>query len=396
MNIKSHENQKIPQWLMLMLAIACGVIVANLYFAQPLIGPISLALGISPQLSGMIVTLTQIGYGLGLLFIVPLSDLIENRKLILVVLVILLLALVALVVMPTASIFFLASFFIGIGAVAVQILVPYAAYLSSDEQRGRAVGNVMSGLLFGIMLARPVASFITAAWDWNVVFILAAVLIVLIMIMLRKYLPERKPVPTMKYGQLIKSLWGLFTTISILRRRAIYQAFLFSDFSLFWTVMPLWLVDAFALSQNGIALFSLAGVAGAIAAPIAGRLADRGWTRCLTGVAFILGSFAFLLTHFLQDTVFALPILVVAAIVLDMAVSGNLILGQRAIYSLGSEIRGRLNGIFMAIFFLGGAVGSAIGGWSYAQYGWFLTSIIGLSMPLAAFVYYLTEQKNKA
>lgn len=395
MNIKSHENQKIPQWLMLMLAIACGVIVANLYFAQPLIGPISLALGISPQLSGMIVTLTQVGYGLGLLFIVPLSDLIENRKLILMTLVILLLALAAIVAVPIASIFFLASFFVGIGAVAVQILVPYAAYLSSDEQRGRAVGNVMSGLLFGIMLARPVASFITAAWSWNAVFILAAGLIVLIMVMLRKYLPKRKPVPTMTYGQLIQSLWGLFKTISILRRRAIYQAFLFSAFSLFWTVMPLWLVDAFALSQNGIALFSLAGVAGAVAAPIAGRLADRGWTRCLTGLAFILGSFAFLLTHFLQNTVFALPILVVAAIVLDMAVSGNLILGQRAIYSLGSEIRGRLNGIFMAIFFLGGAVGSAIGGWSYAHYGWFVTSMIGMSMPLIAFIYYLTESPNK-
>jgi predicted MFS family arabinose efflux permease len=149
------------------------------------------------------------------------------------------------------------------------------------------------------------------------------------------------------------------------------------------------------LSQQGIALFALAGVAGAIAAPIAGRLADKGWTKILTGVAIVIAALSFLLTHIFEDSsTISLAMLVVAAIMLDMAVSGNLVLGQRAIYALGSEIRGRVNGIFMAVFFIGGAIGSALGGWAYAYGGWMFASILGLSMPFAALLYYFTEKAN--
>ena len=198
----------------------------------------------------------------------------------------------------------------------------------------------------------------------------------------------------MNYGQLIGSLWFLVRTTDILRRRALYQAFLFGAFSLFWTVVPLWLASYFHLSQQGIALFALAGVSGAIAAPIAGRLADRGWTRWLSGMAIIIAALSFLLTHIFQDnSVMALAMLVVAAIMLDMGVSANLVLGQRAIYALGSEMRGRLNGLYMAIFFIGGAIGSAFGGWSYAYGGWKLASMVGFSMPAIALLYYFTEKE---
>jgi predicted MFS family arabinose efflux permease len=223
---------------------------------------------------------------------------------------------------------------------------------------------------------------------------LSAIITTVLTILLALVLPERRPMPTMNYSELIGSLWSLFKTTAILRRRAIYQACLFGAFSLFWTVVPLWLASYFHLSQQGIALFALAGESGAIAAPIAGRLADRGWTRLLSGLAMVIAALAFLLTHIFQDnSTTALAMLVLAAILLDMGVSANLVLGQRAIYSLGSEIRGRLNGVYMATFFAGGAVGSTLGDWSYAYGGWILASILGVSMPIAALLYYFTEKE---
>jgi predicted MFS family arabinose efflux permease len=389
------ETKKVPNWITFLLAIACGVIVANLYYAQPLVGPISADTHLPLALAGLIVTLTQIGYVLGLLFIVPLSDLIENRRLVIAALAVVICALVAAPLAYNALFFLVAAMFIGLGSVAAQILVPYAAHLATEERQGQVVGNVMSGLLLGIMLARPMASFITELWGWRAVFTLSAVITAILAGLLALVLPERKPSPTMNYAELLSSLWSLFKTKPILRRRSLYQACLFGAFSLFWTVMPLWLASHFHLSQQEIALFALAGVAGAIAAPIAGRLADKGWTKILTGVAIVIAALSFLLTHIFDDhSAISLAMLVIAAITLDMAVSGNLVLGQRAIYSLGSEIRGRVNGVFMAVFFIGGAIGSALGGWAYAYGGWMYASILGLSMPVAALLYYLTEKSD--
>lgn len=395
MNQVQLETKQIPNWITLLLAVACGVIVANLYYAQPLIGPISTDTHLPLASAGLIVTLTQIGYVLGLLFIVPLSDLIENRRLVVSSLAVVVGALAVASLTQHALFFLTASMLIGLGSVSAQILVPYASHLAPEEQRGQVVGNVMSGLLLGIMLARPLASFITDFWGWQAVFILSAALTAILAVLLAFVLPKRKPSPTMNYGALISSLWSLFKTKPVLRRRSFYQACLFGAFSLFWTVIPLWLASYFHLSQQGIALFALAGVAGAIAAPIAGRLADRGWTKRLTGFAMLIATLSFLLTQLFNDaSTSSLAMLVTAAIILDMAVSGNLVLSQRAIYSLGSDIRGRVNGVFMAVFFIGGAIGSALGGWAYAYGGWTLASILGLSMPVAALLYYCTEKSN--
>ncbi|WP_052088183.1 MFS transporter [Paenibacillus wynnii] len=389
------EGKRISSWITFLLASACGLIVANLYYAQTLLGPISADTGLSSAAAGLIVTLTQIGYVIGLLFIVPLSDIIENRSLAVGSLLVVICALIAAALAPSTPIFLTASLFIGLGSVVAQILVPYATYLAPEEARGRVVGNVMSGLLLGIMFARPVASFITSFWGWQSVFALSAIIISLLTLLLWRILPKRKPAPTMNYSQLIVSLGTFLKQTPILRRRAIYQASLFAAFSLFWTAVPLRLANDFDMSQQGIALFALAGVGGAIAAPIAGRLADKGWTRLLTGLAMVIAFLSFLLSYLFQShSTLALALLVLAAIMLDMAVSGNLVLGQRAIYSLGSEARGRLNGLFMSIFFIGGAVGSSLGGWSYAHGGWNSTSLIGMVLPLIALIYYFTEKRT--
>ncbi len=395
MNNLHRKTKEFPHWITVLLAVACGVIVANLYYAQPLVGPISIDTHLPLASAGLIVTLTQIGYVIGLLFIVPLCDIIENRRLVVSVLIIAIGALVATSLIHNAMFFLITTLFIGLGSVAAQILVPYAAHLAVEERRGQVVGNVMSGLLLGIMLARPIASFITNLWGWQAVFILSAAITSVLTVVLAFILPERKPSPAVNYGTLIHSMGSLFKTKAVLRRRAFYQACLFGAFSLFWTTVPLWLAHHFNLSQQGIALFALAGVAGAIAAPIAGRFADKGWTKRLTGLAIVIAILSFLMTFLFKDaSTTALTMFIIAAITLDMAVSGNLVLGQRAIYALGNEIRGRVNGVFMAVFFIGGAIGSALGGWGYAHGGWMLASFIGLSMPVVALLYYFTEKSN--
>jgi predicted MFS family arabinose efflux permease len=385
----------VPAWLTLLLATACGLIVANIYYAQPLVGPISTALGISPQGAGLIVTMTQIGYGAGLLLVVPLGDLFENRRLVLSIMAVGALALAAAAMSTHALPFLAAALFIGLGSVAVQVLVPYAAHLAPEASRGRVVGNVTSGLMLGIMLSRPAASFITAALSWHAVFVISAIIMVGLAVVLRLALPPRRPAPGLGYAALLASMGGLVRRNPALRRRALYHACLFAAFSLFWTVSPLVLSRTFHLSQTGIALFALAGVAGAVSAPIAGRVADRGWTRPATGLAMLLTAVAFLISHFgSRGSTASLAALVAAAILLDFGVTANLVLGQRAIFSLGAAYRNRLNGLYMATFFAGGALGSALGGWAFAQGGWAMASWVGFALPVLALGYFATERSG--
>ena len=382
----------------ILLAAACGLIVANLYYAQPLIGPISVSLGLSPAAAGLIVTLTQIGYGLGLLLIVPLGDLFENRRLILGVMATGIVAVIGAGLVSAPLPFLAFAFLIGLGSVAVQIIVPYAAHMAPESHRGQVVGNVMSGLMIGIMLARPAASFIAEFLPWHMVFFISAAVLVVLALVLSRALPARVPQPGPGYLGLLASMGRLVATTPILRRRSVYHACLFATFSLFWTTTPLLLSGpSFGLTQGQIALFALAGAAGAIAAPIAGRLADRGWSYLATRLSMLSVIVAFLITHIAPTgTALSLGLLTVAAIVLDFGVTTNLVLGQRAIFVLGAEYRSRLNGLYMATFFAGGALGSALGGWLYAEGGWWATSMLGLLLPVLALLYSLTETRPSA
>lgn len=394
MNTVDSENSSAPKALFLLLGLAVGVIAANLYYAQPLIALISKSLGLNPAAAGLIVTLTQVGYGLGVLFIVPLGDLVENRKLILTLMVIAIFALLGLALSTEIVPYFLAALATGIGACSVQIIVPYAAHLTPEATRGRVVGSLMSGLMLGIMLSRPIASLLTDLFSWHAVFYLSAGIMVLLGLALYKFLPARQPTNlNLKYSDLIASMAHLFLNTPVLRRRAFYQAFMFAAFCLFWTATPLLLSGPeFHLSQTAIALFALAGVAGAIIAPLAGRVADRGWSRAGTFVSLLSGCVAFLMTHLVPlGSVTSLALLVLSAILLDAGVTANLVLGQRAIFSLPPEYRSRLNGLYVATIFVGGAFGSSVGAWAYAQGGWNMTSWVGFLMPLGALLYFATE-----
>jgi MFS family permease len=247
------------------------LIVANIYYAQPLIAPIATELGLPPRSAGLIVTLTQLGYGAGLLLIVPLADLVENRRLTLAAIALATLGLLGAGLLQGPAAFLACSLLIGFGSVAVQVLSPLAAHFAPAARRGRVVGDIAMGIMLGIMAARPAASFLAAETSWRTVFFAAAGLMALTTAMLAIGLPQRQPKPRVGYGALMISLIELAVHTPALQRRAFYQACLFAAFSLFWTTVPLFLADAFGLDQRGIALFALAGVSGAVAAPLSGR-----------------------------------------------------------------------------------------------------------------------------
>jgi len=378
------------------MAAACGLVAANLYYAQPLAGPIGAAIGLPVGATGLIVTLTQIGYGLGLLLIVPLGDLLENRRLIITMIAAVTIALICAGLSMSALPFLAASLAIGLASTAVQMIVPFAANLAPDAIRGRVVGNVMSGLMIGIMMARPVASFIARFSSWHLVFFISAAVMILLGLVLASRLPHRRPKTHLTYGGLLASMVQLYATQPVLRRRAFYQFCQFGTFSLFWTVTPLVLAGpAFQLTQAGIALFALAGVAGAIASPIAGRLSDKGLSRPATLAGIGAAVLGYLITHIAPEgSTPALALLTLAAILIDFGTTMTLVTGQRAIFGLGHDLRSRLNGLFMATFFVGGALGSAAGAWAFAEGGWLLASSFGLGFPVIAFVYFLTERRG--
>jgi predicted MFS family arabinose efflux permease len=372
---------------MVLLATASGLIAANIYYAQPLIGEISAALSLPPQAAGLIVTLMQVGYGAGLLLIAPLADLVENRRLALAAIGLATLGLLGAALSRQAAPFLICALLIGLGSVAVQVLIPLAAHMAPAATRGRIVGDVMTGLTLGVMLARPVSSFIAANASWRAVFFAATIGMAAIAAVLAIALPERRPMTRMRYDALLASMIRLALTTPILRQRALYQSCLFAAFSLFWTTTPLLLAGPFHLTQNGIALFALAGVSGTIAAPIGGRIADRGYSLAATGLAIAAVAVAFLITDVAPaGSPLALTLLVVAAILLDFGSQTNLVLGFRAIYGLSAESRGRLNGLYIASFFSAAAVGSALGAWAYAQGGWRLASAFGLAFPTIALI----------
>lgn len=380
--------------LTLLLAAACGAIAANVYYAQPLAGVIAQSIGLPPEMVGFVVTLTQIGYAAGLLLIVPLGDLVENRALVLSLIAVACVALLSTAWSTSALAFLPSILAVGVGSVAVQVLVPYSSHMAPPEKRGALIANVSSGLMVGVMLSRPLASWIASILGWRMVFCLSAMLLFLLAISLLVLLPVRKPGGQQSYLDLLLSMGDLLRRSDILRKRAVYQCFLYGAFSLFWTATPLLLTGPkFHFSQSGVALFAiLGGGGGVLGAAIGGRLADRGWARVATASSILAVAAGFLLALIPSESpAAAFCFLVAGAVVLDCGMTVNFTVGQRALFVLGAQHRSRLNGLYMALFFVAGALGSALGGWSYAVGDWVFASRFGLGLPALAFLYWLID-----
>lgn len=394
MNATSHAAGTMTRGMVMLFAFCCGAIVANIYYAQPIIELIAPDIGLTPAMASLIVSLTQIGYALGLFFLVPLGDLLENRKLMIATTVVAIGSLLGAAFIEQPNLFLLVSLLIGFSSVSVQILIPLAAHLAPAESRGRVVGSIMGGLLLGILLARPVSSVVADHFGWRAMFMAAAALMAFISVVLMLTIPKRQPDHNASYGQLLHSLGTLLREQPLLRQRAFYQGCMFAAFSLFWTAAPLELARNHGLSQSEIALFALVGALGAIAAPMAGRLADAGHTHRASLLALLFGALSFLpaLVHPLYSVIG----LAVTGVVLDFCVQMNMVLGQRAIYALDANSRSRLNALYMTSIFIGGAFGSAIASSVYEHGGWLAVMLVGSAFALVALLRFLSAARKAA
>jgi predicted MFS family arabinose efflux permease len=376
--------------IMLVLAFACGASVANLYYAQPLLIPIGHSFGVSNGTAALIVTLTQVGYALGLAFLLPLGDLLENRALASRTLVVTAVALAVAALAPDFTVFLIAIALVGVASVVAQVLVPLAAHLAPEETRGRYVGQVTGGLLLGIMLARSVASLAAAAWGWRSIYAISAVVMLLTALALVRLLPRRQPDHSASYSRLVASSVTLARTEPVLRRRALSQALMFGAFTAYWTAIADELIRHHGFNQAQVAVFALVGAAGAAAAPIAGRLGDRGHAAAGRGVAAMVGVAALLLGAFGSGSV---VLLVISAVLLDFAVQGNHVLSLRDVYALHPGARARTNSVYMTAVFAGGAISSAVTGVILARGGWSDVALFAALLTALAALAWLAERR---
>jgi predicted MFS family arabinose efflux permease len=385
-------------WLILAFAIACGITVANIYYAQPLVGPISESFGLDLSSAGVMLTMVMLGYVIGLLFLAPLGDLVENKTLILITLCALIVSLLIAAVAPTATVFIASTLLVGLTAVGTQMMLPVVAHLAPERRRGQIVGTVMSGLLFGILLSRPLATMVAGSFGWRAVFVMSAVLMFGVLVLMMVALPRRKPEHSLTYPTLIHSLWKLMLTTRILQQRSAYQCLLYGAFSLFWTAMPLVLDQPpFSFGHIAMSAFLLSGAGGALVAPLAGRLADRGRGDLVTVTAMLLVLASFVLTWIGGHTggATAVTMFVIAGVLIDAGTQGNVVAGQRAIYALAGDIRSRLNALFLACAFFGGAIGSGFSGFAVASGGTTMIALIGIGASLLALALFGLEVASR-
>jgi predicted MFS family arabinose efflux permease len=349
------------------LALACGLSVANIYYAQPLLESLAHTFGVSEGSVTLVVTLGQIGYVTGLVFVLPLGDLIQVRRLTPLMLLVAALALAVAGAAPSVVVFMVAYLVVGTFSTVAQILVPFAANLAPEATRGEVVGRVMSGLLLGILLARTVSSEVAALLGWRAIFYLSAGLMLALSLLLFRLLPAREPDHHAGYGSLMRSVGRYAIELSALRRRAVCQSLVFVAFSAYWSTISYVLIDQHHFSQAGVGLFALVGAAGAGIAPVAGRLADRGFDRSGSGITLAISVLAMVLAGVGQSSVILLG---VGGVLLDIGVQGHQIFAQQEIYRLVPEARARINTVYMGTIFTGGAAGSALAGVVHTSDGW--------------------------
>src|ERR1700682_134822 len=370
--------------LTFLLALATGTAVSAIYLNQPLLSTLARSLGAPHEMVGMIATLTQVGYALGILLLVPLGDVLPKKRLVTTKLALLALARAASGAARNVGALWAGSLLVGILATVAQDIVPLAADLAPAEHRGRVIGTVMSGLLLGILGSRTFSGVVAEHWGWRAVFVAAAALVALVGAILTFALPAPAPHSSLRYGDLLRSMAAHVRDQAQLRRAVLTQGLLGIAFSAFWTNLSFHLsAPPFGLSDGQIGLFGLAGAAGALGAPLAGRLGDRRGphTGVLIGVALVAIAFGFMLLG--PGSVL---ITIAGAVVFDLGVQMSLISHQTIIYALDANARARLNALFVSGMFLAFSLGSLMSVQLQTRFGWPAVLLLGLAASLAALV----------
>ncbi|MFJ5816539.1 MFS transporter [Streptomyces sp. NPDC093108] len=381
--------------VVLLFAVACGTAVANVYFAQPLLATVGHDLAMSPALVGSVVTFTHIGYGLGLFFLVPLGDMVDRRRLIVVQLLLLVVALAAVAVAHDAAFLLVGMAVMGLLAVVTQTLVAFAAALAPPTERGRVVGLVTSGVVIGILLARTASGLMADIAGWRSVYLTSAALTALLALVLHRVLPRHGEAPPaeLRYGRLLRSTVTLFARERLLRLRALLGLLIFAAFSTLWSSIVLPLSEApYSLSHTAIGALGLVGAAGALAATVAGRLNDRGLSQWTTGIALALLAASWLPLAFTRSSLWAL---VAGVILLDLAVQAVHVTNQTLIHARRPDAGSRLIGGYMVFYSIGSATGALAATSLYAAFGWGAVCVLGAGIScLALALWALTQSRH--
>jgi predicted MFS family arabinose efflux permease len=380
--------------MVLLFAVAVGQAVASNYLAQPLLETLRDVFGVSEAVAGLIVTAAQVGYAAGLILLVPLGDLFERRRTVVTLAVITATGLAVAAFAPSIGVFIAATGVIGLTSTMAQLLVPFAATLAPEAARGRVVGNVMSGLILGILLARTFSGLIAQAAGWRTVYVIAAVLMAAQAVLLYVKLPTFRQSAGLPYHRLLASIGRIARDEPVLRRRALYGVFSFATFSVLWTTLAFLLsAPPFDYSDGIIGLFGLVGAAGALGASLTGRYTDRGWGYWLTGIGCIATLLSFVTLWFGRAS---LPLLIAGILILDVGSQGIHISNQSEIYRLRPAARNRINAFYMTSCFIGASLGSASAAFAYDHWQWAGTCWLGGLLGAACVLRWATDRQRPA
>ncbi|OHW63512.1 putative transporter [Andreesenia angusta] len=384
----STQDLKLTRSLLLLMALTSGVSIAGVTYNQPLLEYMASSFSVPRSSIGLVSTFTQIGYGCGMLFIVPMGDIVERKSLILRTLCLCMFSLAGLSLSMNFYWLLGASFLVGFSSIITQLLVPLAASLSEPGRRGKAIGTVISGLITGIIAARLVSGFVGPRLGWRAVYMISPVFIALLAFTLRKYLPRSAPSSDESYFEILKSMAGVLRTNPVVRSSSMIGPCLFASFQLFWTSIVFFLESpayGFSSTSSEIAgRFGLVGIAGVFLVPMMGTLSDRRTPRFAIGLSAALAFSAFLIMTVFGENIFGLAL---GVMILDFATNSSQVSNQARINSVESPRQSRFNSVFMSIYFFVGALGSYLGSFTFSKFGWTgvcATGLVFVSIALLA------------
>ncbi|WP_329083227.1 MFS transporter [Streptosporangium sp. NBC_01469] len=388
---RPHTNGGLSRGLLLLMSVATGLAVAGNYFAQPLLDLISRELGVGPSLAALVVTAAQGGYALGLILLVPLGDLVERRRLAVSLYAVTAVFLLVSATAPNGTVLLVGTALTALTSVGAQVVLPFAATLADPAERGRVVGTVMTGLMLGLLLARTASGALSELGGWRTVYWVNAVLMVLMAVLLRVFLPRLGGDDgRLSYLGLLRSTVAMFRYEPLLRWRAGIGALSLASFSVLWTALTFLLVRSpYNWSESAIGMFALVGVVGALTATVAGRLADRGHVQIVTGAGTVLLLVSWPVIAAGERW---LVWLLAGVIVLDLAHQAVLNSSQNVLYALRPEARNRINSAFMTSLFLGGAVGSALTSVVWVNGGWTGVCVLGATLSAGTVALWVLER----
>jgi predicted MFS family arabinose efflux permease len=387
--------------LVRLMAVTCAVTVANLYYAQPLLHSIGSSLHVSQGSASLLVTVGQLGYAAGLLFIVPTGDIMRRRPLLTGMLAFCAIALAGSALAPNLPVLDAAVALCCVTSVVVQMLVPYAATLASDNERSRVIGTLMGGLLIGILLSRTFAGVVAGFAGWRAVYGVAAVFMALTAVMLRRVLPDHGPQLTISYREQLRGVLDVARAEPVLRWRSLIAACGFGSFGAFWTTVTFLLSSPqYGFSQLEIGLFALVGAAGAITSMAGGRVLDKRpelrWPVTGAALALLAASYILIGLGGAHLGVVSIAALTIGVLLMDASVQGAHVINQSVIYDLLPEARSRLTTVYMTTMFAGGALGSALGAQAYEHWGWTGATLVAAAFPVLGLLCWLASHRHEA